>query len=374
NGVKFKEYVGVIQVGNLTIEILPKIDRQGADKADWQGVLLDMLKECHWMQVFAHEKASLRLKHNSILDAYLEIYLDACERLMHEGLVKKYRKEAKNLKVWKGKMNFTQNIRRNVVHEERFFTEHSVYDRDNIFNQILLKALRIIPGLTVSPSIRDKLSRLLLDFPELSDIKVQPATFQHLVFDRKTERYKEAIEIAAMLLLNYRPDIRGGHNHVLAILFDMNELWEEYFFRRLRAALPSDWKIQQQARKVFWVLNETGQQKIIKPDIVLTDPQRNNIIIDTKWKTPEGFVPSDEDLKQVFVYNDYWKAEYGFLVYPLNEAHANFYPAVGEYLREPGSHCIVAKINILKFGLLDRDFTMQLIKYIQSAAFPEYAR
>ena len=76
----------------------------------------------------------------------------------------------------------------------------------------------------------------------------------------------------------------------------------------------------------------------------------------------------------MFVYNDYWKAEYGFLVYPLNEAHANFYPAVGEYLREPGSHCIVAKINILKFGRLDRDFTMQLIKYIQSAAFPEYAR
>ena len=99
NGVKFKEYVGVIQVGNLTIEILPKIDRQGANKADWQGVLLDMLKECRWMQVYAHEKASLRLKHNSILDAYLEIYLNACERLLHEGLVKKYRKEAKNLKV-----------------------------------------------------------------------------------------------------------------------------------------------------------------------------------------------------------------------------------------------------------------------------------
>jgi 5-methylcytosine-specific restriction enzyme subunit McrC len=375
NGVKFKQYVGVIQVGNLTIEILPKIDRKGADKADWQGVLLDMLKECRWMQVFAHEKASLRLKHNSILDAYLEIFLDACERLLHEGLVKKYRKNAKNLKVWKGKMNFTQNIRQNLVHEERFFTEHSVYDRDNIFNQILLKALKIIPNFTVSPVIRDKLSRLLLDFPELKDINVEASTFQNLVFDRKTERYKEPIEIAAMLLLNYRPDIRGGRNHVLAILFDMNQLWEEYFYRRLRVALPPNWSIQRQPRKVFWELKEAGQKKIIKPDIVLTNPEKANIIIDTKWKTPEGFVPSDNDLKQVFVYNKYWSSKYGILIYPLNEVHF-LSPAIGKYLSEPDIYCIVVKVNILTIesGRLNQNFTIQVIEYIQSDTFPEYAR
>lgn len=378
NGVKFKEYVGVIQVGNLTIEILPKIDRQGADKADWQGVLLDMLKECRWMQVYAHEKASLRLKHNSILDAYLQIYLDACERLLHEGLVKKYRKEAKNLKVWKGKMNFTQNIRQNLVHEERFFTEHSVYDRDNIFNRILLKALKIIPNFTVSPIIRDKLSRLLLDFPELKDINVQASSFQNLVFDRKTERYKEPIEIAAMLLLNYRPDVRGGRNHVLAILFDMNQLWEEYFYRRLRVALPPGWSIQQQARAVFWELNDAGQKKIIKPDIVLTNPQGANIVIDTKWKTPEGFVPSDEDLKQVFVYNEYWLTHYGILLYPLNESGDSFKRMDGVYpdpLKANGlrSHCIVTKVDILKLEgekkVLNRNFTEPLIDYITTPNF-----
>lgn len=377
NGVKFSEYVGVIQVGDLTIEILPKIDRQGADKADWQGVLLDMLKECRWMQLYAHEKASLRLKHNSILDAYLEIYLDACERLLHEGLVKKYRKDTKNLKVWKGKMNFTQNIRQNLVHEERFFTEHSVYDRDNIFNQILLKALKIIPNFTVSPVIRDKLSRLLLDFPELKDINVQASTFQNLVFDRKTERYKEPIEIAAMLLLNYRPDVRGGRNHVLAILFDMNQLWEEYFYRRLRVALPPDWSIQQQARAVFWELKEAGQKKIIKPDIVLTNPQDANIVIDTKWKTPEGFVPSDDDLKQVFVYNDHWKAEYGFLIYPLNEPGNDFVPRSGCYSNARlSSHCIVAKIDIINRTYeneiyLNKAFINPFMEYLGALEFKE---
>jgi 5-methylcytosine-specific restriction enzyme subunit McrC len=314
----------------------------------------------------------LQYKHNSILDAYLEIYLNACERLLHEGLVKKYRKEESTLFALKGKLKFSQHIRRNLVHEERFFTEHALYDRNNIYNQILLKALKVIPKFTVSAVIRDKLSRLLLDFPELPDVSVTADTFQKLTYDRKTERYKEAIEIAAMLLLNYRPDIRGGHNHVLAILFDMNDLWEEYFFRRLRVSLPPDWHIQAQPRKVFW------EEKRIKPDIVLTNPQKQNIVIDTKWKTPDGFIPSDNDLKQMFVYNEYWKAQHSILLYPLNEPDGPFKKMMGAYpeptqRNEVRSKCSIAKVDILTLEgekkVLNKCFTKTLVDYITSVGF-----
>ncbi len=43
NGIKFCEYVGVISTSNLTIEILPKVDRVTEDKTKWQGILIDML-------------------------------------------------------------------------------------------------------------------------------------------------------------------------------------------------------------------------------------------------------------------------------------------------------------------------------------------
>ena len=44
DGLKFKNYVGVIQVDGLTIEILPKIDSHEDDMELWQGVLIDMLE------------------------------------------------------------------------------------------------------------------------------------------------------------------------------------------------------------------------------------------------------------------------------------------------------------------------------------------
>ncbi|MCC6726739.1 MAG: restriction endonuclease [Saprospiraceae bacterium] len=366
NGVRFKQYVGVVQVGDLTIEILPKVDRSDVSKDKWQAVLLDMLRECQWMQVHAHQEASLRLKHNSILDAYLDMYLAACERLLREGLVKKYRQQEGNLFALKGKLKFAGHINRNVVHQERFYTEHSIYDRDNIFNRILLKALRVIPKLANSPLLKDKLSRLLLEFPVLPDLSVNSKTFQNLVYDRKTERYKPALEIAAMLLLNYRPDVRGGRNHVLAILFDMNELWEEYFYRRLRRSLPTGWTIQAQAREVFWERKDGSARKIIKPDIVLRTQESHAVVIDTKWKLPDNNIPSDADLKQVFAYNEYWGAKWGILAYPKPEMGREPSWEEGLFLKGNTSECVVSKLSVLnREGKLNKEFTDAYVQTIK---------
>ena len=52
-GVRFKSYVGVIQIGDLVIEVLPKADRKrqsSASKETWQNILLDMLRTCELLK------------------------------------------------------------------------------------------------------------------------------------------------------------------------------------------------------------------------------------------------------------------------------------------------------------------------------------
>ena len=315
NGVKFNQYVGVIQAGSLTIEVLPKIGKT-VQKADiWQKVLIEMLRECRWMNVYSNEKASLRFKPNSILEAYLEMFLLKCEDLIREGLVKKYRTKDCNSNALKGKLLFNKQIQKNSIHNERFYTRHQVYDKENLYNQILLKALKLIPTICSNSVIKDSVYSLLFSFPELDDIVVNQDTFNKLIFERKTIRYKEAIEIAAMLILNYRPDVSSGSNHVLAILFDMNDLWEEYFYRQLYKHKPATWEIRSQCSKKFWESENTI--KCIRPDIVLEDSQtKKTIIFDTKWKLPDNNKPSDNDLKQMYVYDEYWNSTNAILVYP----------------------------------------------------------
>src|SRR5690606_38672325 len=150
----------------------------------------------------------------------------------------------KNCSTLKGKLIFNKQERTNHIHKEKFYTRHQLFDKDNIFNQIILRALKLIPVISNSPILKDRVQTLILSFPELDDVIVNSVTFQNLVYDRKTTRYKDAIEIAAMLLLNYRPDISAGHNHVLAILFKMNDLWEEYIYRQLYKNKPSNWSVR----------------------------------------------------------------------------------------------------------------------------------
>jgi 5-methylcytosine-specific restriction enzyme subunit McrC len=330
------------------------------------------------MQVFAHEKAALRFKPNSILEAYFEIYLNECEKLIRQGLVKKYRTINNNSTTLKGKLLFSQQVQQNSVHKERFYTRHQIFDRENIFNQILLKALKIIPELSQSPYLKDKVSNLLISFPELCDIKVTISTFENLVFDRKTIRYKDAIEIAAMLLLNYRPDIISGKNHVLAILFDMNDLWEEYIFRQLSRFKPENFQIRPQSTKIFWKSDSSNFYKKIRPDITIFDKETGeSLIIDTKWKIPENNIPSDNDLKQMYVYNEYWCGKQAFLVYPhyCYTDEPVFYG--GEFAQReknaPTHKCGILKIPVLdkQNNQLDNTIGLRINNFLNKHIFDE---
>ena len=328
--VQFQQYVGVIQVGDLTIEILPKIGKTAPsekEKDKWQKILLDMLQQCNWMTVHANEKAPLQFKHNSILEAYLELFVRECEYLLQLGLIKKYRQTEGNKNALKGKLIFGKNIQYNIVHQERFYTRHQVYDKNNIYNQILYMALNTIPSITSNPLLNDRLYSLLFSFPELDNIQVTSSTFSNLNFDRKTSVYEEAISIAAMILLNYRPDIQNGRNNVLAILFDMNDLWEEYVYRQLLRFCNPLTRIKPQAQKKIWESEINSVSKRVKPDIVL-ETANKTLIIDTKWKLPEDDIPSDADLKQMFMYNEYWDNANAILFYPKDSGETNFYSGI----------------------------------------------
>ena len=104
---------------------------------------------------------------------------------------------------------------------------------------------------------------------------------------------------------------------MLAILFDMNDLWEEYIYRQLYKNKHKDWVIRSQNSKQFWQLNSNRHFKTIRPDIVIQNTKSgSSVIIDTKWKMPDNNIPADADLKQMFVYNEYWSGDGAILLYP----------------------------------------------------------
>jgi 5-methylcytosine-specific restriction enzyme subunit McrC len=137
-GVRFKQFVGVIQAGAYTIEVLPKIDKHDGEDYVWQTILVDMLRQSGMVKTDAPTSANLKLKSNSILELYFEMFISECEYILHRGLIKRYRKKEGNRNALKGLLVFGKHISQNITHKERFYVNYSDYDVEHLINQILL--------------------------------------------------------------------------------------------------------------------------------------------------------------------------------------------------------------------------------------------
>jgi 5-methylcytosine-specific restriction enzyme subunit McrC len=319
DGVRFRSYVGVIQTGDLVIEILPKVD--DVDEATstslqkWRDILLWMLRESGTLPLDSLSNAMLRKKENSLLDIYLDLFLNEVEALLHRGLVKRYRHTEGQQMALRGAIQFGTHIARNLMHQERFYTRHQTYDHLHLHNQLIRQALLLLPRITSSPTLRGRTARALLQWPDAPALKVTAATFSRLVFDRKTEAYRPGLVIARLLLLQHRPDLRGGANDLVALLFNMNQLWERYLLRTLqRIGTPLGWTVQKPSYKVFWATT-TGSTSEMQPDILVTIPGKGNIVLDAKWKRPQGR-PAEADLRQLYAYAHHYGAKHAALLYP----------------------------------------------------------
>lgn len=339
--IKFKQYVGLLQVGDLSIEVLPKIDKDD-DKTKWRHVLIDMLRMCSKIKIDSMSFANQKLENSSLFEIFIRNFLEEVKMLIREGLNKKYRKTDDNINFYRGKLLVNNQIKYNHLHKERFYCEFNTFDYDNKMNQIIKRALDILLKMNISASLQDTLKSIILDLPEISSKKITKSDFDNLVFDRAGEKYKEAISLAKLIILNYQPDGTGQEN-TLAIFFNMNELFEEYIFRILRRYTDLNPKFKEPRR--FCEFNELDKRGI-RSDIYI---ESRNTVIDTKWKLLKNDSVKEiasSDLMQMYTYSKFFNCNRSILLYPDENETKNLYK--GEFQDGSEINCQISKVTIIK--------------------------
>lgn len=324
NSVKFKSYVGIIQVGKLVIEILPKTYKDHDINITGNrshNMLLTMLKRSGMLTINHPDKADQDIKKHTILELFFKQFIIEAEDLIYHGLKKQYQKENKNRRALKGKLLFTEHFKRNIVHKEKFYTSAESYDRDNIYNQIIKKSLVIIQNVTNDKTIKSDASNLLLHIEEIKEVSISEKQLERVKYNRHTERYRNGIELAKLIILQMMPDLTGGKNSVIALLFNMNALFELFITKELQRALL-DYNILAQ-RPQKYLLNKVDSNTesfLMKPDITIKKNDEIIAIFDAKWKllNPEDKKRgvSQSDLYQLYTYANEYSCKQVALIYP----------------------------------------------------------
>lgn len=361
--IRFRHYVGYLQVGALGIEVLPKADVHGPEAATpWRDALLDMLRVAFGIRLVHPGDANLELHSWTLLDVYIDRFLGLVEELLRRGLVRGYRQVQENRATFRGRLVVAQNVRRNSVQAQRSFVEHQVYDHDVLANRVLLAALEVLGRASLRPGTRARVRRTKEGFPATVSERVVPEELARLTLSRNTQHYDEAVLLARLILLGRAPTLRSGASPVLALMFDMNLLWERYVATILRRIAPAGVRVSTQSSRPFW--KTTGARgRTVKPDILVHELGEPGpaLVLDTKWKLPKRGSPSDADLKQMFVYNELYSAPKSLLVYPAGRGMRD---GAGQFSARE-HECGVRFVDLFTAGTYDaartRDRVAQLI-------------
>lgn len=338
---KATSLVGIIQIPGLTVEILPKIDKEQTpaetpDESKTHSILaqhnlLYMLSMARKIPITEREIASLGSKKMHLLEVLIRVFTKRLMDELRRGVDHSYVCCEENLPRVKGKILMNRHLVKNAAHQERFYVGFDEFLEDTPLNRILKATCRRL----VSMSSVNGTQRLLMEavaiFDEVDDVIPDAHHFQQVHLHRNNERFRLLLDFCRMVWQGQSPNPVSGVHQTFSILFPMERLFEEFIANYIRRYAEEfglergDIIIQADNHSKYLVKDDNGKERFkLKPDLMIKAEDKFKLVLDTKWKC----LKSDEedkkngvsqaDMYQMFAYANQYKCSDVVLLYPDN--------------------------------------------------------
>jgi 5-methylcytosine-specific restriction enzyme subunit McrC len=141
--IRATSYVGVIQLGHVTLQILPKVDIHGRDDGHNPDSVNSAVANLLWMLVYAgelpvyeNELSSLLKRRGDLFEILVRIF---CERLIEQlerGLHRTYQRQEETLSVLKGRWLLGRQLREQPLVRNKFLVTYDEFIPDNLLNRV----------------------------------------------------------------------------------------------------------------------------------------------------------------------------------------------------------------------------------------------
>ncbi|ELZ2726568.1 restriction endonuclease [Campylobacter coli] len=350
NTLKAKNYVGIIQTKSGVLEILPKCTNLDSYKKEDsssnhdkeklrrcyeldnisknndfyekdfkfnpKNLLINMLKTLKNSPFKKSQISSLQISKMPLLEVFIAMFLDELDGVYKKGLKKDYISIEENRNFLKGKLQFSQHLKQNLVHKERFFTQSDEFILDIAPNRLIKSTLNLLKSKTTHHKF--KIIKALEMFDEVGFSTNYEKDFTYKI-SRHFDYYENLLSWCKIFLQNQTFAPYKGKNEAFALLFPMEKLFEDYVAHMLKKANPTQ-NIKTQSSGKYLISKKGEKCFMLKPDLYI----ENETILDTKWKIPDSNEDkkhgiAQSDLYQMFAYACKFKIHDIKLIYPLCE-------------------------------------------------------
>jgi 5-methylcytosine-specific restriction enzyme subunit McrC len=333
--IQAAQHVGVVRLGNRTIQILPKIyahksaDEKGKAK-EATANLLRMLAYAGELPVREHELATLLRQTDDWFEILTRLFTTHLREEWQRGAHRTYQTLEDELPVLKGKWRIAHQLRR-PMRKHIFSVAYDEFTADNKLNRVFRYVVERLWHLTRDNDNRQILGELRQWMEEVTLLpRVTVADANTSQLSRLNERYRPLLNLAQVFLDGGALQMAAGTLTTFAFVFDMNQLFESFiaaFIRRHSSEILSD-RLQAcdfltQSRGARLNLARHGEKEVFqtRPDIAFRDSERQfPLLIDTKYKrldeADRRLGVSQPDFYQMHAYAHRYACHHIILLYP----------------------------------------------------------
>jgi 5-methylcytosine-specific restriction enzyme subunit McrC len=339
------QYVGVARIGEITLQILPKIDFAGDPEAEQGSIpyqaaassatknLLHLLSYTQDLKIREQEVSPLLDQSSDWFELLTRLLATNLHHMMKRGVDRTYVQTEESIPLIRGRWLLSRQLTRRPHLRHMFDVVYDEFLADSPLNQVFRFVVERLLLSTQNGANR----RLMLDVREwLAEVQllgeIPQAHLEGVHFTRLNDRFRPAFNLARLFLENQIPQLAVGRRETFAFVFDMERLFEEFVFRFIaqhrRVILPEAWqntriRAQSRGRQIYLAKRLPGHKPVFRlfPDIAFVRPSgKTFLILDTKykWLDPKRhrLGVSEGDIYQMLAYATRLNCPQTLLLYP----------------------------------------------------------
>ena len=302
--------VGVARVGELTVELRPKIG---------VAAVLFLVSYALDPRSWKPEQAVLARDAN-LAEAIIPLFARTAQQAIRPGLLHGYYRREDTLTTIRGRVRIAEQFRARTGLPLPIEVVYDDFTPDILENKLLRTAVDILGRLYLRHrNSHAALVRLRQQLNGISSIIPDSRGVPEPHWTRLNERYRPAVALARLIISTAGLEARAGGEDASVFLIDMNAVFERFIRVALREALRLGARAFPAAARRRHVYLDTEHGVALEPDLSWwIDGGRCVFVGDCKYKRTEGTIPN-ADVYQLLAYLTALQLTDGLLVYAAGE-------------------------------------------------------
>lgn len=317
-------YVGFVHVNKTRVLIYPKIARNVQEEDLYSkafNILIKMLAFSGFSQIKLIDSPQYSEKYSGdVLELFIGLFVDELLFLFKRDINRSYRPTIENQSFIKGKIDFTENIKKNSYRKHLHALKYEEFTENILMNQVFKTVVLNLVKKTTQKSNRIKLGQALLWLEDVEQIKITEDIWSKIAFTRLNHQYKTVFNMAKLFYHNSSVNLNKGDEITFSFLIPVNQLFERYVYELLKQTADPGACVKYQGPTKFLGRLDGKNAFQLRPDISIMKNDLVFMIFDAKYKEiidPAGDnLVSQSDIYQMLAYSVRYNCNHIVLAYP----------------------------------------------------------